>query len=71
MKHDSHPDNLKTPSPRNTGNNSADANPGKELDTRGESGNLPDPDTFSPGPGEATSGRNKTMEGARQGGSEA
>ena len=48
-----------------TGNQ--DNNTGSELDTRGESGNLSDSDQFSPGPGEATSGRNKTIEGIRQG----
>ncbi len=71
MKQESHSHNHNDPPQEKTSNTNAGEDTGNELDARGESGNLPDPDTFSAGPGEATSGRNKTMEGARQGGSEA
>lgn len=43
------------------------ASEAQDLDTRGESGNLVESQGYSAGPGEATSGRNKTLEGIRQG----
>ena len=70
MKPETYPDTSRDPIPEKTGQSltgDQDINNIEELDTRGESGNLSDSERFSPGPGEATSGRNKTMEGTRQG----
>ena len=53
-------------------NSKGEENQLKEMpDTRGESGNLDAVQSSSAGPGESISGRNKTLEGVRQGRHEA
>ena len=70
MPGDMQSNHPETPDENTAGNEVPMIDAGEDLDTRGESGNVAESQGSSAGPGEAASGRNKTME-VRQGRSEA